>query len=242
MKKKILLVEDSIEISDLVELHLVNSGFQIDKAFDGAIGLSKAIGNQYHLIILDLSLPQKNGIEICQTLRKTGDLTPILMLSAWSENSDKIRGYKVGANAYLTKPFRLKALTESVNSLIKNKPNTSILYCNDNDSINKKLTFQDFTIDLEEKVLMKNNQIIPMTYKEYCLLHLLALNPGKVYSRSEILTLIWGFDLRAYRYKVTSYISKIRRKVEPDFLNPIYILPSNEGGFKFNEQMPPAKH
>jgi len=233
-KRSILLVEDNNEISALVEIHLENLNFQLDKAFDGETGLNKAKNNQYNLIILDLFLPKKDGIEVCKTLRELGILTPVLMLSSRSENFDKIRGFKVGADAYLTKPFNLKKLSHSIESLIGDNNQLKIgkpskLTC-------AVLVFKDFTLDTNQQIISIGNRIIPMKPKEYALLSLLACNPGIVYSRKEILQLIWGFDLKEYRYKVTSYISQIRQKIEPNFLNPNYILASQDGGFKFNEK------
>jgi len=236
--KSILLIEDSIEISELVEMHLKNLGFHVDKAFDGEIGLSKAQNNQYNLIILDLFLPTKSGMEICQILRKQEDLTPILILSARSEDSDKVRGFNLGANAYLTKPFNLKSLTDSVEILLDEKKveikKPVNLTCG-------LLIFKDFTLDTGQQILKVRGKIVPMDQKEYQLLGLLACNPGVIYSRGEILKLIWGFDLRAYRHKVTSYISTIRQKIEPNFLKPHYILISHDGGFKFNKKIKSMK-
>jgi len=234
--KKILLIEDSIEISELVEIHLKNLGFHLEKAFDGEMGLRKAKNNQYHLIILDLFLPKIGGMEICDALRKHGDSTPILMLSARSENADKLKGFNLGANAYLTKPFNLQSLTDSVKALLDKKKVETL---KPNRSTCELLVFKHFTLDTEQQILKINGRIIHMDQKEYQLLSLLACNPGIVYSRSEILKEIWGFDLQAYRYKVTSYISKIRQKIEPNFLKPYYILVSPNGSFKFNEKIVP---
>ncbi len=235
MKKKVLLVEDNIEISDLIVLHIENDGFQIDKALDGEIGLSKAQNNQYSLIILDLSLPKVGGLEICKSLREGGNLTPILILSAWSEDSDKVNGLLVGADAYLTKPFSLKSLTENVQHLIDGGSQTTTIE-KSLDLTCKVIAFKNFTIDTERKIIIINGKHVTMDSKAYNLLNLLVCNQGKIFTRSEILQLIWGFDLRTYRYKVTSCINRIRRKIEPDFLKPIYIL-SDEGGFKFNEKI-----
>lgn len=239
--KKILLVEDSVEISDLIDLHLKSLDYQIDKAYDGNIGLEKASINQYSLIILDLFLPGKDGIEICQTLRQSGDSTPILILSARAENTDKIRGFKTGANAYLTKPFNLKSLSNCVKDLIENNGISKKVKKQNGPSCNIQI-FKDFTIDTVRKVLVVKGKLTAIEEKEYQLLCLLVCNPGMTYSRSEILKHIWGFDLKAYRYKVTSYISKIRQKIEPNFQKPKYILASLQGGFKFNEKILPLKH
>jgi len=240
VEKKILLVEDNIEISNLIELHLKNLDFQIDKAYDGEIGFQKARKNQYSLIILDIFLPSMDGMEICQNLRASGDKTLILMLSARSENSDKVKGFKTGANAYLTKPFNLKTLSDSVNQLISDSDKQTEVKKISNVQCDLQV-FKDFTLDTYHKILKVKGVIVPMEEKEGKLLSLLVCNPGIVYSRSEILKLIWGFDLKTYRYKVTSCISKIRQKVEPNFQKPNYILASVEGGFKFNEKILPLK-
>ncbi len=236
MNKRVLLIEDSIEINTLIELHLENLNFDVDKAFDGDIGLDKAINNKYNLIILDLFLPKVGGLEICQSLRNAGDKTPILLVSAMSENPDKNKCFEVGANAYLTKPFSIQTLTENVQKLTEAN-NVDTLIKNVTSLDCKTHAFKDFIIDTEKHVLIVNSETLFLKEKEYQLLNLFVCNPGKIFSRSEILKLIWGFDLKEYRYKVNSCVSRIRQKVEPDFSNPIYILPSNEGGYKFNEQM-----
>jgi len=235
--KDVLLIEDNIELSELVEIHLSNLNLHIDKAFDGITGLNKARRNYYNLIILDLFLPRIDGIEVCRALRASGDLTPVLILSSRAEDFDKVGGFKVGANAYLTKPFNLITLIRNVKNLLVGDYNIKVdkpsnFFCN-------TLVFKDFTFDTKQQLLIIKNSIIPMDEKEQQLLGLLICNPGIVYSRSEILKLIWGFDLKTYRYKVTSLVNRVRQKIELDFLNPHYILVTDEGGFKFNEEIEP---
>jgi len=233
--RKVLIIEDDAQIVDLLELHLKDMDCHIEKALDGKEGLAIALKTNYDLIILDLMLPSIDGLEICRTLRGKEITTPILMLTAKAEEIDKIIGLEMGADDYMTKPFSVRELLARVKAMFRRmerfqdkslptpsnnaiKAGTLII---DNDK--RKVTLQDKRVDLSPK--------------EFELLNLLAAHPGKSYSRTQLLNLIWGYEFSGYEHTVNSHINRLRNKIEPDLQNPKYILTTWGIGYRFNEEI-----
>lgn len=233
--RKVLVVEDDRDIVDLLEIHLKDLGCELDKAYDGNIGLAKATTGSYDLIILDVMLPGYDGMEICRRLRGKEIQTPILMLTAKSEEIDKIIGLELGADDYMTKPFSVREFVARVKAIFRREDMQK------NKAVpleqNQVTNFGDLVLDLDKrKVTIKNNRI-DLSPKEFDLLALLASKPGKSYSRSKILNLVWGYDFEGYEHTVNSHINRLRGKIEPDIQTPTYILTSWGVGYRFNEDL-----
>ncbi|WP_209400256.1 response regulator transcription factor [Pseudozobellia sp. WGM2] len=229
--KEILIIEDDLEIIKLLEIHLTDLIYNTSKATDGAEGLKMALEKDYDLILLDLTLPTMDGVEICKRLRSTKQ-TPVIMLTAKSEEIDRVLGLEIGADDYITKPFsirellaRIKAVLRRTNKIIDSKEESSAM------------AFEGLRIDVDKrKVLLRDNKI-ELSPKEFELLVLMAANPGRNYSRTELLNIIWGYNFDGYEHTVNSHINRLRAKIESDMANPTYILTTWGVGYKFNEDI-----
>ena len=203
--KKILMVEDEVNISDFVKLELEYEGYDVCIKSDGREGLKEALEKDYDLIILDIMLPSMNGFEICRRLKKE-KTTPVIMLSAKDSVMDKVNGLQIGADDYIAKPFAIEELLARIEAVIRRVNNS-------NDYIVK---FKDITIDKNSRTVMKNNEEINLTNKEYELLMLLIANKDKVVSRDEILHHVWGYDVDLETNITDVYIRYLRMKLNQD--------------------------
>lgn len=203
--KKILMVEDEVNISDFVKLELEYEGYDVCIKSDGREGLKEALEKDYDLIILDIMLPSMNGFEICRRLKKE-KTTPVIMLSAKDSVMDKVNGLQIGADDYIAKPFAIEELLARIEAVIRRVNNS-------NDYIVK---FKDITIDKNSRTVKKNNEEINLTNKEYELLMLLIANKDKVVSRDEILHHVWGYDVDLETNVTDVYIRYLRMKLNQD--------------------------
>jgi len=231
MVRKILVIEDDPDISELVSLHLRDLGYSVEVTMDGNSGLRRALSRDFQLIILDLMLPGVNGLEICTKLRAGLSYTPILMLTAKSSEFDRVVGLETGADDYLTKPFsihellaRVKAIFRRVDSL-----STSKVHADQN------ITSGDLDIDLEKRRVRIAGTPVELTAKEFDLLVQFAGNPGKVYSRKQLLDLVWGYQHDGYEHTVNSHINRLRGKIEPDPNKPKFLITVWGVGYKFSD-------
>ena len=234
--KKVLVVEDDRDIVDLLEIHLKDMDCELDKAYEGNVGLEKAMKGDFDLIILDVMLPGKDGLEICRKLRSENIVTPILMLTAKAEEIDKILGLEFGADDYMTKPFSVREFVARVKAIFRRTEMSN----NTNNEANKNslvMDFGDLVIDMDKRKVSVKNQRMDLSPKEFDLLSLLASKPGKSYSRTQILNLVWGYDFEGYEHTVNSHINRLRGKIEPDIQKPTYILTSWGIGYRFNEEV-----
>lgn len=229
--KKVLLVEDDLDIKGLLDIHLRDLECELTSATDGEDGFNLGLNNEFDLIILDVMLPQKNGLEICRDLRANKIKTPIMMLTARSEEIDKILGLENGADDYLTKPFSIREFIARVKAIFRrvemSKPDDDL-------SIIK---IKDLTIDAEKRKVLLKNERLDLTPKEFELLYLLASNPGKSYTRQRLLNLIWTYEFEGYEHTVNSHINRLRVKIEDDLAKPNYILTSWGVGYRFNDEL-----
>ncbi|MBR9922252.1 MAG: response regulator transcription factor [Bacteroidetes bacterium] len=233
--KKVLVVEDDRDITDLLEIHLKDLNCVLDKAYEGLAGLDFALKNPYDLIILDVMLPGLDGIEICRRIRAREVHTPILMLTAKAEEIDKVLGLEMGADDYLTKPFSVREFIARVKAIFRRM---DLLGGRESGKSNGKiLSFGALGIDLDKRKVTIKGERIELSPKEFELLSLLASNPGKAYDRNRILNLVWGYDFDGYEHTVNSHINRLRNKIEPDIHNPTYILTSWGVGYRFNEDL-----
>ena len=228
--KKVLVVEDDKSIAELIEIHLKDLNCEVLLASDGEAGLDNALNKQFDLIVLDLMLPGLSGLEICKQLRKKDDYTPVLMLTAKSEELDKVLGLEVGADDYLTKPFSIREFIARVKAIFRRIKAIQKENSNEDDIIIGNLKIEV----LKRKVLLDDKRV-DLTPKEFDLLHLLAAHPGRTYTREQLLSLLWGYQYNGYEHTVNSHINRLRSKIETDLSNPKYILTSWGVGYRFNE-------
>ena len=231
--KKVLIVEDEQEIIDLLSIHLRDLNCGVDYALDGESGLNKAKEHPYNLIILDLMLPKVNGLVVCQKLRALDNFTPILMLTAKSEEFDKVLGLESGADDYLTKPFGIRELIARVNAIFRRQDLADQL----KNSENGKFNFGELSIDTERRIVLIGDSRVELTRKEFDLLILLARNPGKSYNRDQLLNLVWGYEFNGYEHTVNSHINRLRTKIESNTDRPKYILTTWGVGYRFNDEL-----
>lgn len=232
--KKILIIEDDPDIVDLIEIHLKDLNCNVDKFHDGELGMVAAMENPYDLIVLDLMLPGMDGIQVCQNLRAKQINTPLIMLTAKSEEIDRVLGLEIGADDYIVKPFSVREFIARVKAQLRRvqldkdvsaKPANTVLRLN------------GLTIDIEKRRVEVDRKSIDLSPKEFELLLVLASYPGKSYTRASLLNQVWGYDFDGFEHTVNSHINRLRAKIEPNMSNPKYILTSWGVGYKFNDEM-----
>jgi len=229
MSAKILIVDDEPHIVELVKFNLETEGFKIIEAFDGNQAIELAHSQKPDLIILDLMLPGIEGLQVCKELRAAKDTRdiPIIMLTARSEEIDKILGLEIGADDYITKPFSPRELTARVKAVLRRAT-----AADNNQNIIK---IGDIVIDTEKYEVLVNGKKQEFTPKQFELLKMLASNPGKVFTREYLLENIWGYDYLGDTRTVDVHIRHIRQKIEKDSEKPVYIETIRGIGYKFNK-------
>jgi DNA-binding response OmpR family regulator len=232
MGKNILIIEDNKELAELLELHLRDLAFTVDTALDGVSGIAMAEAGLYDLIILDLMLPGLDGLEICKRLRNKASYMPILMLTSKSSELDRVLGLELGADDYVTKPFSIKELMARVKAIFRGMENIKEKYKEDMSEI---IHAGDMVINTAKRSVTLNGKAVDVTTKEFDLLLHFALNPGRVYSRSQLLDKVWGYGHEGYEHTVNSHINRLRSKIEKDPAHPRYILTVWGVGYKFTD-------
>lgn len=234
-RKSVLIIEDDVEICQLLEIHLKDLGCDVEFFHDGEDGLIQALKNTYSLIILDIMLPSMDGIAVCQKIRAKDNNTPIMMLTAKSEEIDKVLGLEIGADDYMVKPFSVREFIARVKAIFRR----SVLSVESiqNESEGQLLTFPGLSINIEKRKVIAGDKKVDLSPKEFELLVLMASNPGKSYNRARLLNLIWGYDFEGYEHTVNSHINRLRAKIESDMNNPKYILTTWGVGYMFNEEI-----
>ncbi len=233
MTRNVLIIEDNKEITDLLRMHLSDLNCSIRTAMDGLQGLQIAQKGRFDLIILDLMLPQLDGLEICRKIRQQENYTPILMLTAKSSEIDRVIGLEVGADDYLAKPFSIRELMARVKALfrridvfsVKTPASSTVIAC------------EELVIDVDKHTVVVDNKQLDLTAKEFELLVQFAKNPGRVYTRSQLLDKVWGYGHDGYEHTVNSHINRLRGKLEKDPANPRFILTVWGVGYKFNPDL-----
>lgn len=230
-RQRILVIEDEIEIARLVSLHLEDAGYAVEVSNDGLQALRRAMVPQWDLIVLDLALPGLDGLEICRRLRGVSDMTPILMLTARSSELDRVVGLEIGADDYLTKPFSVRELVARVKAILRRVESAA-------DQAGKEveiLELGELNIDLPRRRVELDGREVQLTAKEFDLLVHFARNPGRVYSRAELLDHVWGYGHEGYEHTVNTHINRLRGKLENDPANPEFVLTVWGVGYKFRD-------
>jgi len=233
MSSSVLLVEDDPDILELLTIHLADEGYELTQVSDGDSGYQQTQDKRFDLIILDLMLPGMDGVELCKKVRANDDTTPVLMLTAKSEEIDRVVGLECGADDYMTKPFSIRELKARVKAILRRMQTMSSPAESNGNAIVKS---GDLVIDSHKRKVTLHDQRLELTPKEYELLWLLASNPGRSYSRDEILSKVWGYEFHGYEHTVNSHINRLRAKIEPDISKPSYILTSWGIGYRFTEE------
>ena len=230
-KPSILLVEDEENLHEALKLNLELEGYEITSALTGSDALQKVQGEYFDLIILDVMLPDVDGISITETIRVQNNHVPILILSAKNTSSDRVLGLKKGADDYLTKPFNLEELLLRVQKLIeKNKK------MQDKDSVGDTYQFGGHTIDFNaQEAVTKEGQRIPLSKKEAMLLKLLIENKNDVVPREKILQTVWGYNVYPTTRTIDNFILNFRKYFEHDSRNPRYFHSVRGVGYKYTE-------
>jgi DNA-binding response OmpR family regulator len=232
MRRKILIIEDNKELAELVGMHLRDLAFDVKLVFDGKTGLKEADSSKYDLVILDLMLPGVDGIEICKTLRKRSSYIPILMLTSKSSEIDRVLGLELGADDYVTKPFSMRELMARVKAIFRR---VNRLHENRNGNETSGIKTGDLYINPEKRMVLSRGKPVDLTAKEFDLLMHFARNPGKVFTRAQLLNHVWGYGHEGYEHTVNSHINRLRAKIEKNASNPRYVLTVWGVGYKFAE-------
>ena len=202
----ILLIEDEFKVSRFIKKGLQEQGFTVDPAFDGQTGIRMAKSGKYDLIILDVVLPKQNGFEICKIIRKENITIPILMLTALGSLEDKVTGLDSGADDYLTKPFHFRELLARIRVLKRRSKSPDIA--------SRMIQLDDLIIHLDSKEVLRGNKSITLTAREFRLLELLAINKGRVMSRSIIAEKIWEQSFDSGSNVIDVYVNYLRKKID----------------------------
>jgi DNA-binding response OmpR family regulator len=231
MRRRVLIVEDNHDLAELVSLHLRDLGCEVRLAADGAMGFRHAQASDLDAIILDLMLPGMQGLELCRRLRAQERYIPILMLTAKSSEMDRVAGLEIGADDYITKPFSMPELMARVKAIFRRAEKLS----KTERAPSKPITVGDLVIDAVKHSVTIAGQPVDLTAKEFELLTHFARNPGRVYTRSQLLDLVWGHGHVGYEHTVNSHINRLRSKIEREPTRPRYVLTVWGVGYKFND-------
>ena len=223
--EKILIIEDEESILMALSDDLRLEGYEVLSASDGLKGLSLAKEQRYDLIILDIMLPQMNGFEVCKQLRHSDVTTPILILTAKSQEIDKVLGLELGADDYVTKPFSPRELVARVKAIIRRAKQTQ--------QGMEFYRFSDVEVDFKKFVAKKSGRMVYLTALEFALLHFLIQQKNQVVSRDAILDEVWDDDVNVYPRAVDTHIAHLRKKIEDDAANPKHIIGVRGIGYKF---------
>jgi len=213
---KILVVDDEKLLVKGIKFNLENEGYQVDAAYDGLEAVDLARGGGYDLIILDVMMPGLDGLEACMRIREFSTI-PIIILTARSEDMDKVIGFEYGADDYITKPFNILELKARVRALLRRSALVSSI-------TGTSLNVGSLTINTEKRLVLKRDEPIELTVKEFDVFELLAKNPGRVFSREMLLNIVWGYEYQGDIRTVDVHIRRLREKLEENPAEPEYIM------------------
>ncbi len=230
---KILVVDDEKLLVKGIKFNLENEGYQVDACYDGEEAVARAKAEEYDLIILDLMMPKMDGLEACMHIREKS-MVPIIMLTAKSEDTDKLIGFEYGADDYITKPFNILELKARVRALLRRSSASAAVTGGDK---GRRLEAGRLALDTQRRAAFRDGEEIDLTLKEYDLAELFMRNPGKVYSRENLLDIVWGFDFQGDIRTVDVHIRRLREKLEADPAKPEYFFTKWGVGYYFKAQI-----
>ncbi|UOR11952.1 response regulator transcription factor [Halobacillus amylolyticus] len=229
MKQRILIVDDEESIVTLLKYNIDQAGYETDSAYTGTDALDKASSTAYDMIVLDVMLPEMDGMEVCKQLRQKQVETPILMLTAKDDELDKVLGLELGADDYLTKPFSPREVVARIKAILRRMTREPV----EQDS--PFIQIADLMIYPEQYEATIKGQSLTFTPKEFELLHYLSQNIGRVLSRDQLLSAVWNYDFVGDTRIVDVHVSHLREKIEPDTKKPVYIKTIRGLGYKMEE-------
>ncbi|HJB99428.1 MAG TPA: response regulator transcription factor [Candidatus Flavonifractor merdavium] len=215
---KILVVDDERVLVKGIKFNLESEGYQVEAGYDGEQAVELARSGGFDLIILDLMMPKIDGLQACMRIREFSNV-PIIMLTARSEDADKIIGFECGADDYITKPFNILELKARVRALLRRAGMAA-----QQSGAGSKLTMGHIVLDPDARAAWKDGKSVDLTAKEFDLMELLMRNPGRVYSRENLLNVVWGYEYAGDYRTVDVHVRRLREKLELDPANPEYIL------------------
>ncbi|HEY8896754.1 MAG TPA: response regulator transcription factor [Niastella sp.] len=229
--KNIFLVEDDHHVVEQLSSHFNSPLYQLTTCNTGKEAVKKALTGDFDVILLDVVLPDIDGLEVCRTLRENHINSPIMMLAALSDETDKVIAFELGADDYLTKPFGVRELMARTKALLRRTEQIK------GNAIQKakEIQYKDIYINKDKRMVSLKGKRLTLTSKEFDMLFLLARNPGKTFSRQEMLEQVWGYTFDGYEHTVTSHINRLRIKIEEDLDEPQYILTTWGTGYRFCE-------
>ena len=222
---KILVVDDEKTLVKGIKFNLENEGYQVECAYDGAAAVELARNNKFDLLILDVMMPEVDGLEGCMRIREFSNV-PIMMLTAKSEDADKLIGFECGADDYLTKPFNILELKARVRALLRRAAGVQR-------SQGAILTAGELSLNTEERVAIRDGETVELTAKEYDLIELLMRNPRRVYSRENLMNVVWGYSYAGDYRTVDVHIRRLREKLEKNPAEPDHIMTKWGVGYYF---------
>ena len=222
---KILVVDDEKTLVKGIKFNLENEGYEVECAYDGAAAVELARNNRFDLLILDVMMPEVDGLEACMRIREFSNV-PIIMLTAKSEDADKLMGFECGADDYLTKPFNILELKARVRALLRRAAGVQ----RQQGSV---LTAGGLSLNTEERVAIRGGKTVDLPAKEYDLIELLMRNPRRVYSRENLMNVVWGYTYAGDYRTVDVHIRRLREKLEKDPAEPEHIMTKWGVGYYF---------
>ena len=230
MGTRLLLVEDDDAIADLVQLHLGEAGYEVQREADGAVAMRAIDRQDFAMVLLDLMLPGADGWDVCRHLRERPAYVPLIIVSARSAEVHRVLGLELGADDYLAKPFSILELVARVRALLRRVDRLS-----GSGAALAELRFGAHRLDPRKRELHRGDHSIGLTLREFDLLQLFALHPGQVFSRTELLDQVWGPGFDGYEHTVNSHINRLRAKIEADPRDPRLIETVWGVGYRFGE-------
>ncbi|MCI8711881.1 MAG: response regulator transcription factor [Ruminococcus sp.] len=225
-KKRILVVDDEKLIVKGIRFSLEQDDMEVDCAYDGEEALEYARNQEYDLVLLDVMLPKLDGFEVCQQIREFSDM-PVVMLTAKNDDMDKILGLEYGADDYITKPFNILEVKARIKAIMRRTAKK------EESHVGRTLVKGNMQVDCESRRVFIGEREINLTAKEFDVLELLAMNPNKVYSRENLLNLVWGYDYPGDARTVDVHIRRLREKIEKNPSEPKYVITKWGVGYYF---------
>ncbi len=233
MEGKVLIVEDNPSVLLTLERTVRDLGLECDFALDGEYGLEKALGKQYQLVLLDVTLPVVNGFELCKQVRGKFPTVPIIMVTSRDAEVDKVNGLSLGADDYIVKPFGERELAARITALLRRAERSS--------AVTRQgmqiLEYGDLRIDIANRVVTLRGITIDFTSLEFDLLAHIASHPNQLFSRDDLMRTIWGYECSQFGSSITTYFCRLRSKLEKDPKNPRFIQTVHGVGYRFTGQL-----